>query len=331
MVQPNYSPKEALEKMKLLMKYDTSKTLNENVEVIREQTIGQGGEVAGITALGGGAAALGIATSAAPAAAAAAGATAGSAVPIIGTIIGAGVAYGVATLVQYYNNKDKGARAFKDLMGFCTNSAAVNSIPRGLSNQQVKNLGYEIEDAKSSWNDDEDAIIKALQGLVTVSDLCYLNTKIQGGLYTFLDDLTDSPDEWKQFTRPVDDLIENSTLKVADDTKKDDTKKDDTKKDDTKKDDTKKDDGGKSKHTYTSCPETFPIAQFCKNSVIGKVQGCLGITADNAFGPKTQAALEAKGLPGTQITQNSVDTACDGGGTTPFTDLGGSADADDMG
>jgi hypothetical protein len=301
MVQPNYSPKEALEKMKLLMKYDTSKTLNENVEVIKEQTIGQGSDVAGVTALGAGAAAAGLA----------AGGAAGSVVPIVGTIVGAGIGYGVGTLVQYYHNKDKGARAFKDLMGFCTNSAAVNSIPRGLSNQQVKNLAYEIEDAKGSWNDDEDAIIKALQGLVTVSDLCYLNTKIQGGLYTFLDDLTDSPDEWKQFTRPVDDLIENSTLKVADDTKKDDTKKDDT-----KKDDTKKDDGGKSKYTYTYCPETFPIAQFCKNTTISKVQSCLGgIRADGAFGPKTQAALEAKGLPGTQITQNSVDTACGGGGT----------------
>ena len=70
---------------------------------------------------------------------------------------------------------------------------------------------------------------------------------------------------------------------------------------------------------YTSCPETFPIAQFCKNSTISKVQGCLGIKADGAFGPATQAALEGKGLPGTQITQNSVDTAC-GGSTSTSTE-----------
>ena len=37
MVQPKYSPEEALEKMKLMMKYDSSKTLNENREVIKEQ------------------------------------------------------------------------------------------------------------------------------------------------------------------------------------------------------------------------------------------------------------------------------------------------------
>ena len=37
MVQPQYSPQEALERVKLMMKYDTSKTLNENREIIFEQ------------------------------------------------------------------------------------------------------------------------------------------------------------------------------------------------------------------------------------------------------------------------------------------------------
>jgi hypothetical protein len=39
MVQPQYSPQEALERVKLMMKYDTSKTLNENREIIFEQEI----------------------------------------------------------------------------------------------------------------------------------------------------------------------------------------------------------------------------------------------------------------------------------------------------
>jgi|LakMenE18May11ns_1017448.scaffolds.fasta_scaffold9826177_3 hypothetical protein len=38
MVQPNYSPEEALNRVKLMMKYDSSKTLNENVNVIFEQS-----------------------------------------------------------------------------------------------------------------------------------------------------------------------------------------------------------------------------------------------------------------------------------------------------
>lgn len=38
MVQPKYSPEEALQRIKLMMEYDSSKTLNENKKVISEQT-----------------------------------------------------------------------------------------------------------------------------------------------------------------------------------------------------------------------------------------------------------------------------------------------------
>ena len=37
MVQPKYSPEEALQKIKLMMKYDSSKTLNENRGIVKEQ------------------------------------------------------------------------------------------------------------------------------------------------------------------------------------------------------------------------------------------------------------------------------------------------------
>jgi hypothetical protein len=61
---------------------------------------------------------------------------------------------------------------------------------------------------------------------------------------------------------------------------------------------------------YRSCPDTFPIAQFCKNETVRKVQGCLGITADAKFGPNTKTALEGKGLSGTSITQDTVNKVC---------------------
>jgi hypothetical protein len=66
------------------------------------------------------------------------------------------------------------------------------------------------------------------------------------------------------------------------------------------------------KKTYTYCPETFPIEQFCKNETIRKVQKCLGggLKDDSAFGPLTQAALVAKNLPGTVITQDTVKAVC---------------------
>jgi hypothetical protein len=45
MVQPNYSPKESLERVKLMMKYDTSKTLNENKEIVKEQAANVDGDI----------------------------------------------------------------------------------------------------------------------------------------------------------------------------------------------------------------------------------------------------------------------------------------------
>ena len=42
MVQPKYSPEEALERVKLMMKYDLSKTSTENKKVVSEQTVHAG-------------------------------------------------------------------------------------------------------------------------------------------------------------------------------------------------------------------------------------------------------------------------------------------------
>ena len=45
MIQPKYSPQEALERVKLMMKYDSSKTLNENKGIIKEQNNSPEGDV----------------------------------------------------------------------------------------------------------------------------------------------------------------------------------------------------------------------------------------------------------------------------------------------
>ena len=39
MVQPKYSPEEALKRVKLMMKYDSSKTLNENRTIVEQADI----------------------------------------------------------------------------------------------------------------------------------------------------------------------------------------------------------------------------------------------------------------------------------------------------
>jgi hypothetical protein len=64
---------------------------------------------------------------------------------------------------------------------------------------------------------------------------------------------------------------------------------------------------------YKQCPETLPIAMYCKNSTVSRVQGCLGIKQDGAFGPLTSQGLVAKGIDGQSITQATIDKVCGGG------------------
>jgi hypothetical protein len=59
---------------------------------------------------------------------------------------------------------------------------------------------------------------------------------------------------------------------------------------------------------YTVCPGP-QYTQGCKSETIRKVQGCLDLVADGKFGPKTQAALEAKGYK-TGFTDADVDKIC---------------------
>ena len=71
--------------------------------------------------------------------------------------------------------------------------------------------------------------------------------------------------------------------------------------------------GNGSQGQYKQCSETLPIAMYCKNSTVSRVQGCLNIKQDGAFGPLTSQALVNKGVDGQSITQASIDKVCGGG------------------
>ena len=348
MVQPKHSPQEALERMKLMMKYDSSKTLTENVEVIKEQggkgaattaAATTGGALVGagvgaalptsvaIGAAGTGAAGTGVASGVVYGLSGALGVGLGTA----GAIVGGAAALALTPLIYWMVTKDNAKGKIDKIFKYCsTDRDKINKVARGLSDAEIRNLSDRMYTAMKGLGTNND-LYAAFNELKTASDFCAIVDRFSkdwagegdGDLLEWLDDDIDSDSDWNKIYIPIRNVVEDTLLNVAD----------------TTKDDTKKDDGGTVKKggggtgggkvsQYHSCPDTFPIAKFCKNSTISKVQGCLGIKADTAFGPATQAALEAKGLPGTQITQDSVDKAC--GGSTPFTDLGGSADADDM-
>ena len=286
MVQPKYSPQEALEKMKLMMKYDSSKTLNENRQIVSEQTATQ---IAGATA--GGLLSTGAGAATAATLATTLGA-AGSAVPIVGTAAGIIIGYGLGTLIDWAANHDYGEDGFRKVMSACSAKGA-DKLVQKLSKADVRQIAYTIEDAKGQWNDDEAAIVSALAKIPTIADLCAVDKKIAGGLAEFLDNLTDSPDEWKMFTRPLEGMIEDTEIILTpEEQKKEDSGKT----------------GGKKTGGYKSCTGTYSYG--CKSDVIAKVQGCLGgLSTDGKFGPKTKAALSAKGI--TTFTDADVTKICE--------------------
>jgi len=70
---------------------------------------------------------------------------------------------------------------------------------------------------------------------------------------------------------------------------------------------TSPEDGGGSTGKFTDCKGTY--TQGCKSEVIRKVQGCLNVKPDSLFGPKTQGALESKGFKN-GFTDADVDKLC---------------------
>jgi hypothetical protein len=295
-----------------MMKYDTSKTLNENKEIIFEQPSPEGvaaGATGALVAGGaaaakvaGGAAALGTAKGLA-----AAGSAAFTAPILVPVAAGAAAAYGLYKLVDWAVNHDLGQSGFEQVMSACK-ADGIDKLVKKLSNAEVRQIAYNIQDAKGAWNDDEDAIVAALTEIPTVADLCAVDKKIPGGLVKFLTDLTDSPDEWKMFTRTLEGMIEDTEIVVTPEDK---------------------DKGKPTTGGYKSCSGSYSLG--CKADAIAKVQGCLGLVADGKFGPKTQAALTAKGF--TSFTDAEVDKIC-GKTTTPevdsdFEDVDGD-DANDL-
>ena len=295
--------KEALERALLLMKYDSKKTLTENKQTIFEQTAGDlsdpttlvggaGGAILGATVAGGGIAA-----------ATAAGATLGSVFPIVGTAVGAVAGLGLGVLLNWSANYDNGADGFKKIMSACSAAGASKLVPQ-LSKSDIRSIAYAIEDSKGTWDDDEKTIAAELQKIPTIADLCAVNMKITGGLVQFLDNLTDSPDEWKMFTRPLAGMIEDTEIML--------TPEEQEKAGVTAKDG-KKGGGSSAANTmgYKLC--TGKYVKGCKSPRIKELQICLGTAYtgknDIYFGDLTQAALKANGYEN-GVTDADIDKIC---------------------
>jgi hypothetical protein len=256
MVQPEYSPEEALQRVKLMMSYDSKKTLKENVESIKEPI----NEIAPIAA-----AIAWLAPFALEA----------GAVALASTGIGAWI----------YNTQGGGDSLSKTQTFFKGCKTNIKDLKPTVSKSEYRAAADSIYSAIEGIGTDEQAIKTALNSMPTVADLCALNSWYStqyGDLYQDLDDDIDGTD----FTKYVWSAIAPKVADAENDLEK--TKKGG----DGKKvgGGVVKSGGGykpcSGTYTYGCKSEAIAKVQACLG----------GLTVDGKFGRNTRNKLTAKGF-----------------------------------
>jgi len=278
MVQPNYSPEEALQRIKLMMEYDSSKTLDENKKVISEQKnqINEITPAAIVPSLAGTGSATwaGLGT---------------AALPWIGPVVGsASIGYWL------YDSITNGLPTAAKVQSFF-NSCSSQKLKPTSSDSSIVSAAESINTAIEGLGTDEDAIKSAISSMKNVGDLCALKTKYDsrfGDLYEDLDGDIDGTD-WKTYVwSPMQTIIEKSAAELEKAQEKSGGGKSG---------------GGKSGGGYKPCSGTYTFG--CKSEAISKVQACIGgLTPDGKFGPKTKKKLSDKGI--TSFTDADIEKIC---------------------
>ena len=280
MVQPNYSPEEALQRIKLMMEYDSSKTLDENKKVILEQKtqVNEVGPAAFIPALGATSTWAGLGT---------------MALPWLGPVAGsASVGYWL------YDSIANGLPTAAKVQSFF-NSCSSQKLKPTTSDSAIVSAAESINTAIEGLGTDGEAIKSAISSMKNVGDLCALKTKYDsrfGDLYEDLDGDIDGTD-WKTYVwAPMQTIIEKSAAELEKAQEKSGGGKSGGGKS-----------GGGSGSKYKPCSGTYSLG--CKSEAIAKVQACLGgLTVDGKFGSNTKKKLADKGF--TSFTDADVDKIC---------------------
>lgn len=293
---------EELKRVLLMMKYDSRKTLTENIEVVNKpQMINEAIPLilAGLSlwkwlAIG----------------ATAAGATAGAA-SWIDSVTGGGDSF------------DKTRIFFQGCSTMLQKMKPTNTI------QEIKGAAGIIweNSAGQSWyqgfgSGNEETIRGALNSMKTVADLCALHGEFyktySRDLYEVLDGEIDGDDFITYVWVPISSKVEEaaSQIQQAQEVVKDTPEGGDTKTDTTDTTDNKVT-PSPSLGKYKECEGTY--TQGCYSEKIKEIQICLGLTGDGKYGPKTQSSLESKGF-GNGFKDSDVDKICNAE-TMPEPDL----------
>jgi hypothetical protein len=210
------------------------------------------------------------------------------------TAVGAAVTTAVGTWM--YNVQGGGDSFSKTQSFFAGCKTNIKDLKPTVSKEEYRAAADSIYNAIEGFGTDVDAIKSALNSMPTVADLCALNSWYStqyGDLYDDLDSDIDGTDftkyVWSAIAPKVADAVDELETAVEEE-----------------KPEGGNADGGSTGGGYKDCSGTYSFG--CKSEAIRKVQGCLGLVADGKFGPKTQAALTAKGF--TSFTDADVDKIC---------------------
>lgn len=322
MVHPQLSPKDALERIKLMMNYDLSKTSTENKKTIKEQYVGPSAAGAATGAAIGAAAGAALPSSI-PVAAAGTGAigtgaasglvysTAGAlgvSTAAAGAIVGGAASLAILPLVYWLVTKDKGANKVKKMFEVCSSEASkIAKLGRKLSDSDLRDMADDVEDSVNYQTlgfipagTDEEKLFSTFNKFkeATAADFCafvkyYNSNSDSGDLYDDLDSDIDSEEEWKQIYRPIRNCVEDTLLKLTDEEKKKEGDKPVT---------------PRKGSSFVKCSGTYKLG--CMADAVGRIQSCLGgLTIDDKFGPKTLAKLKEKGF-GETFTDEDIPKIC---------------------
>jgi hypothetical protein len=199
---------EELKRALLMMKYDSKKTLTENINEVDTGYLTGAGLAGAGTAVGLGAVATAMG----------AGATAGSFVPGLGTAIGAAVGATVGIVLALSNNTGSADNTIK-IIKTCT-SGGVGSPSQ--SDSELEGIVNQIYTAIEGLGTDEEAIKNAISSCDTFPDFCRMSEiyldNYNETLVDALDGDFDLPGDWQDYIyTPLKQVMKRT--KVIDETK----------------------------------------------------------------------------------------------------------------
>ncbi len=322
MEKKNRNIDESLNKIKFLMKYDSTKTLIENRDTISldEQTVP--GEMALRTAKGAGLASLG-GFLAGPAIAKYTGAAIGAGTAATGSAILAGAAaLGLVPLVLWLNDKDKMYPKVVKIFKYVEdNKEKIDKIPRGMSDEEIWDAADTLYSAMKRLGTREKDVYRVFESLQTISDFAALIDRYnQDNTINLLKQLNrdfDQTKEWMRIYKPIRNLVLRFAKQAELIGKEQESDQ-------------------SSKVTYPQSDsqpvlsgplvvpppamggykpvkgtKDDPYVRGTSGDGVFKIQRCLGLVQDGKFGPKTEAALaKIGGSYSRGFTQDDVVDIC---------------------